>query len=161
MIARKAGVDPAMIRYYFASREELLFRGHREHPDVRGRPHPPPKANPAEQLAMLDSRHGRFRSQGALDAAADDRGSGRGEIAGVRKRVRELNTHGRRGYAKYLTRANRTRSCPPTRCCSTSPSSAWRNSSSRAQPMILPLLPEKTSADELAERYKAFIVKWC
>src|SRR6185369_10441269 len=25
LIARKAGVDPALVRYYFANREELLF----------------------------------------------------------------------------------------------------------------------------------------
>ena len=50
MIARKAGVDPAMVRYYFASREELLFAVIENILMTWGATHPPPKGTPSEQL---------------------------------------------------------------------------------------------------------------
>src|SRR5581483_5205572 len=50
MIAREAGVDPAMVRYYFASREELFLAVTENIVLTWVAGHPPPVAPPAERL---------------------------------------------------------------------------------------------------------------
>src|SRR5512139_2085590 len=51
MIARKAGVDPARVRDYFSSREELLFAVVENIVKRWTATHTPPNGAPAEQLA--------------------------------------------------------------------------------------------------------------
>ena len=59
LIARKAGVDPALVRYYFSNREELLFAVIEHIIGTWAETHPPPDAPPQKKLSahiadMLD-----------------------------------------------------------------------------------------------------------
>ncbi len=72
-IARKAGVDPALVRYYFKNREQLLLAVIENILDNWNAAHPAPAASPAARLAtqvgdMLD-----FSPRRTLHAAPDDR----------------------------------------------------------------------------------------
>jgi AcrR family transcriptional regulator len=159
MIARKAGVDPAMVRYYFASREELLFAVVENILTTWGATQTPPKGTPAERLAgwvrgMVDfARNTRSMQRLMLEECAE------AKSPTVRKRVRELNAAAIRGYAKLLDPGEREplEAADPLLLYIAIIGMAEFFAS--AQPMILPLLPGKTSADKLAERYKAFVVK--
>src|SRR6478736_1881639 len=51
VIARKAGVDPALVRYYFSNREDLLLEVIKHILGTWAATHPPPDAPAAEQLA--------------------------------------------------------------------------------------------------------------
>ena len=72
-IARSAGVDPALVRYYFGSREELLLAVIEDILATWKFTHPPPAEGPAAKLAGFVRDMTGFRAECALDAAADDR----------------------------------------------------------------------------------------
>src|SRR3982750_2873611 len=57
-VARRANADPALVRYYFGNRENLLFEVAKEIGEEANRP-PPDDGDPLELLA--DMIHGTFR----------------------------------------------------------------------------------------------------
>lgn len=158
LIARQAGVDPALVRYYFSSREELLFAVVEDILGTWTATHLPPDAPPAGQLAswirgMVDFA-GRFRSMQRLmiEECAE------AKSPEVRKRVRELNAMAVAGYARLLDQGKSERLEPVDPLLFYIALIGMAEFFFAAQPMIQPLLPQRTSPAELAERYKDFIV---
>jgi TetR/AcrR family transcriptional regulator len=159
MIARQAGVDPAMVRYYFASREELFLAVTENIVTTWVAGHPPPVAPPADRLAshiagMVDfARTARSMQRLMIDECAE------AKAPEVRKRVQELNEMAVQGYARLFD-ANQ-----PDPLVRVDPLLAFiaiigmSEFFVAAQPMIVPLLPRKMSPDELAGRYKKFLIK--
>src|SRR5512139_2849893 len=90
-IARSAGVDPALVRYYFSSREELLLAVIEDILANWQFTHPPLTAGPAAKLAgivrdMLDfALNVRSMQRLMIDECASCKSPE------VRRRVRELN----------------------------------------------------------------------
>jgi AcrR family transcriptional regulator len=159
MIAKQAGVDPAMVRYYFASREELFLAVTENILMTWVASHPAPVAPPAERLAsyvagMVDfARSARSMQRLMIDECVE------AKAPEVRKRILELNAMAVQGYTRLFD-ANQ-----PDPLESVDPLLAYiaiigmSEFFVAAQSMIVPLLPQKTSPDELAERYKKFLVK--
>lgn len=157
LIARKAGVDPALVRYYFGNREELLFAVVEHIIATWTATHPPPDAPPAERLSahiadMFDfSRRVRSMQRLMIDGCAEAR------TPSVRARVRELNSDAVRNYAQYLH--------PDGDDVESSPDPLFMYIAViglcefffAAQAMILPLAPKHLDAGELARRYETFI----
>ena len=99
LIAREAGVDPALVRYYFGNRENLLFEVAKQIGAEANRP-PPDEGDPLELLA--DMIHNTFRFTRSakhmqrlmieeLDSATS---------AEVREKMREWNRQPLSNYAK-------------------------------------------------------------
>jgi TetR/AcrR family transcriptional regulator len=159
MIARKAGVDPAMVRYYFSSRAELLFAVIENILTTWMATQAPPAGTPAEQLAawirgMVDfARTTRSMQRLMIDEGAESKSPT------VRKRVLELNANAVAGYAKLLDPREREPLEAEDPVLLYIAIIGMAEFFVAAQPMILPLLPAKTSPEELAERYKAFVVR--
>jgi AcrR family transcriptional regulator len=159
MIARKAGVDPAMVRYYFSSRPELLFAVIENILATWMTARAPPSGTPAEQLAswirgMVDfARTVRSMQRLMIDECAESKSPA------VRKRVRELNAAAIAGYAKLLDPGQREPLEAADPMLLYVAIIGMAEFFMAAQPMILPLLPAKTSPDDLVERYKEFVVK--
>ena len=159
MIARKAGVDPALVRYYFSSREELFLAVAEDIVTTWVARHPPAQAPPAEKLAtavsqMVDfARSVRSMQRLMIDECAE------AKSPHVRHRALELNSLAVQGYAKLFDQ-NQAEPLEPVE-----PLFAYvaiigmSEFFAAAQSMIVPLLPQKISADELAGRYKRFLVK--
>jgi AcrR family transcriptional regulator len=157
MIARKAGVDPALVRYYFGNRAELLLAVVEHILSSWAASHPDPDAPPAERLsahiADMFEFSSRVRSMQRLmvDELAESKSPS------VRARVRELNT----GVVKYYAQFLRPDGDNPD----TSPDSLFMHVAviglceffAAAQAMIIPMAPRDISARELAHRYKTFI----
>lgn len=158
-IAAKAGVDPALVRYYFSSREELFLAVAENIVTCWGAAHQPPAhATPAEKLAtvvgqMVDfARTVRSMQRLMIDECAE------AKSPHVRQRILELNSLAVQGYARLFDQ----KQAEPLEAVD--PLFAYvavigmSEFFAAAQSMIMPLLPQKISADELAERYKRFLV---
>lgn len=158
-IARQAGVDPALVRYYFSSRDQLLLAVIEDILNSWHASHPVQAAGPAARLAsqvgnMLEFAI-RVRSMQRLmiDECAGSRS------AQVRHRVREINAafvddlglllHPRRKMAVDSTDALFLYVSIVGLC----------EFFAASQAMIQPLAPADISADELAQRYRKFIVR--
>lgn len=159
VIARKAGVDPALVRYYFSNRDELLFAVVENIIATWTATHPDPHAPPATRLSahisdMLDfSCRVRSIQRLMIDGCAE------AKTASVRARVRELNAGAVRYYSQLLhLEGDEAES-------STEPLFMFIaviglcEFFAAAQSMILPLAPKHLDAKELAQRYEAFIRK--
>ncbi len=156
LIAREAGVDPALVRYYFRNRDELMFAVIEHIISTWVEKHPLPNAPPAEKLSahiadMLEFSC-RMRSMQRLMIDACEAKS-----PTVRARVRELNARALRTYAQFL---------PPDSDkaeASLDPLFIYIaviglcEFFAAAQSMILPLAPKDLPARELARRYETFI----
>jgi TetR/AcrR family transcriptional regulator len=158
-IARKAGVDPALVRYYFSSREQLMLAVIENIIETWTATHPTPAAGPAARLAthvgdMLDfSRKVRAMQRLMVEECAGSKS------ADVRRRVRELN-EGAVSFYRLLVHSEKHSAKNPTDplfmfvavigMC---------EFFAAAQGMIQPLAPEGVSAEELAARYKDFITR--
>jgi TetR/AcrR family transcriptional regulator len=159
MIARKAGVDPAMVRYYFASREDLLIAVVENILTTWGASRTPPQGTPEEQLAgwirgMVDfARNTRSMQRLMLEECAE------AKSPAVRKRVRELNAAAIAGYAKLLDPSESEPLGPADPLHLYIAIIGMAEFFVSAQPMILPLLPDRTNPDEFFERYKEFVVQ--
>jgi TetR/AcrR family transcriptional regulator len=159
-IAREAGVDPALVRYYFSNREELLLAVVEDILTTWTATHTPsPAETPAEQLAawirgMIDFA-GKVRSMQRLmiDECAE------GKSPEVRKRVRELNALAVAGYAKLFDQNRKDALEPADPLLFYVAIIGMSEFFFAAQPMIQPLLSKKTSTHALAERYKEFVVR--
>ena len=158
-IARKAGVDPALVRYYFKNREQLLLAVIENILDTWNASHPAPAASPATRLAtqvgdMLDfSRGVRSMQRLMIDECAASRS------AEVRRRVRDINAVKVDSFALLLHPEKATAKD------STDPLFLYIaivglcEFFAASQALIQPLAPEGVTADELAARYKKFIVR--
>jgi TetR/AcrR family transcriptional regulator len=158
MIAREAGVDPALVRYYFASRAELLIAVVEHIISTWVSAHQPPSAAPAERLAagirgMVDFAHGaRSLQRLMIEECAESK------LPAVRQRVRELNTRGVASFARCLGQDEPRPLVPVDPLLLYIAIIGMSEFFVAALPMILPLLPAKHDASKFAERYKSFIV---
>ena len=74
-IARRANADPALVRYYFGNRENLLFEVAKQIGAEANRP-PPDEGDPMRASRRYDPQHLSLHPLGQAHAAADDRGAG-------------------------------------------------------------------------------------
>jgi AcrR family transcriptional regulator len=159
MIARKAGVDPALVRYYFSSREELFLAVAEDIVTTWVAAHPPAQAAPAEKLAtavgqMVDfARSVRSMQRLMIDECAE------AKSPQVRQRALELNAHAVQAYARLFDQKQAEPLEPVEPLFAYVAIIGMSEFFAAAQAMIVPLLPVKVSADQLAERYKRFLVK--
>ena len=157
VIARKAGVDPALVRYYFSNRDELLFAVVENVISSWTTTHPPPDAPSAAKLSthisdMLDfSCRVRSIQRLMIEVCAE------AKTPSVRASVRELNSRAVHFYAQFLQlEGDDTES-------STDPLFLFVaviglcEFFAAAQAMILPLAPKHLDAKNLARRYDKFI----
>lgn len=158
-IARQAGVDPALVRYYFKSREELLLAVVEDILATWDFKLPPPSAGPAATLAahipnMLDfARQYRSMQRLMIEECANSKS------AEVRRRVRELNAGALHHYALMLHPDKVRRSNSTDALFIHVAIIGLCEFYAAAQSMIMPLVPEGTDPEELARRYKDFITR--
>lgn len=160
LIARSAGVDPALVRYYFSTREELLLAVIEDILATWKFSRPQPSAGPVVKLTAVIRDIADF----ALNVRSMQRlmieecaGS---KVPEVRRRVRELNTGVVSRWALMLH-------AEKEEGASHSTDPLFMHISiigmceffAAAQNMIMPLVPAGMSSKELAERYKEFIVR--
>jgi AcrR family transcriptional regulator len=158
-IARKARVDPALVRYYFTDRDQLLLAVMEDIINSWTASHPVPAGEPAEQLAghvgnMLDfARRVRSMQRLMIDECAGSRSPE------VRRRVRDINATFVDSLALLLQPGKQQ----PREA--TDPLFLYVSIVglceffAAAQAMILPLAPAGVDADELAARYREFIIR--
>ncbi|RYG86160.1 TetR family transcriptional regulator [bacterium] len=156
LIARKAGVDPALLRYYFKSREYLLLAVV-ESILADWAAHPAPDQSPADQLSnhlanMLEfSRNVRSMQRLLVEECAESKS------AAVRARVQELSAQVVDQLAGLLR--------PDGKAEARSAEALFLHVAmigicefyAASQAVILPLAPKGMTADELASRYDTFI----
>jgi AcrR family transcriptional regulator len=157
LIARKAGVDPALVRYYFTNREELLFAVIEHILATWEAAHPAPDAPPAEKLSahiadMFDFSC-RVRSMQRLMVEE----CAQAKSPAVRARVRELNAGAVRRYARFLHLEGPGDESSPDPLFAHIAIIGLCEFFAAAQAMILPLAPKHMDAAELAHRYELFI----
>jgi AcrR family transcriptional regulator len=158
-IARAAGVDPALVRYYFSSREELLLAVIEDILSSWTSAHPPVPGEPAENLAalvrdMLEfALHVRSMQRLMIDECAS------AKSAEVRRRVRELNAGAVSRHALLLHSGRKAQVAATDPLFMYVAIIGMCEFFAAAQPMIAPLVPEGVSHDELVRRYKEFIVR--
>jgi TetR/AcrR family transcriptional regulator len=159
LIARKAGVDPALVRYYFANREELLFAVIEHILATWEATHPAPDAPPAEKLSahiadMFDfSCRVRSMQRLMVEECAE------AKSPAVRARVRELNAGAVRRYARFLHLEGPEGESSPDALFAHVAVIGLCEFFAAAQSMILPLAPKHLDAAEIARGYKLFIRK--
>ena len=159
LIARKAGVDPALVRYYFHSREELLIAVVEHIIGTWISSHQLPDAPPAQRLSahiagMLDfSCRVRSMQRLMIDGCAEARSSA------VRERVRQLNAQAVRLYAEFLHLQGDAAETSPDPLFLFISVIGLCEFFAAAQPMILLVAPRHLDATQLAQRYKTFICK--
>lgn len=158
-IARQAGVDPALVRYYFRSREELLVAVIEDILANWQFAHPPPTSGPAARLAahvpnMLDfALEHRSMQRLMIDEC------GTSKSAEVRRRVRELNAGALHHYALLLHPERETSSSATDPIFMHVAIIGMCEFFAASLPMIMPLVPNGIGTDELVRRYKQFIVR--
>ncbi len=151
LIARKAGVDPALVRYYFSNREELLIAVIEHILGTWAARHPLPDAPPAQQLSahiagMFDfSCRVRSMQRLMIDGCAE------AKSPAVRARVRELNADAVRHYAQFLHLEGEEAEASPDPLFMHVAIIGLCEFFAAAQAMILPLAPQHLSAAELAQ----------
>jgi AcrR family transcriptional regulator len=157
LIARKAGVDPALVRYYFANRERLLLAVIEqliEHGDPRGPADSPPVEQLTSYLSNMLGFSRRVRSMQRLmveECAV-------AKTPEVRARILELNARAV-GYFAALLRndGGADADLPPDAVFLHVAIIGMCEFFAAAQPMILPLAPKGTSPAEFARLYESFI----
>jgi len=157
-IAKKAGVDPALVRYYFRNRAELVLAVIEYLLANWNHTHQLPASNNADRISvhignMLDfSRRVRSMQRLMIDECAES-----GDPA-IRKRVRDMNMAVVRFYAEMLhVDADEERTSPIPLFVHVATIGLCEFFSA-AQSMILPLAPARMGKEQLAEKYKEFIV---
>lgn len=156
-IARRANADPALVRYYFGNRENLLFEVAKQIGEQSNRPLPP-----GDPLALLeDMIRGTFRFTRSakhmqrlmieeLDSASSPE---------VREKMREWNRNPVANYARILEfdeKGELREFDPFFMYLAVVGISDFFVSGA---PLIELLLPAGTSKDELAKRYEDFVVR--
>jgi TetR/AcrR family transcriptional regulator len=159
LIARKAGVDPALVRYYFPNRDELMFAVVEHIITTWVAKHPDPEAPPAEILsthvaAMLEfSCRARSMQRLMVDGCAESKSPS------IRARVRDLNSDAVRYYARLLHLEGDEAEASPDPLFMYVAVIGMCEFFAAAQAMILPLAPKHLDAPKLAQRYETFIRK--
>jgi TetR/AcrR family transcriptional regulator len=157
LIARKAGVDPALVRYYFSNRAELLLAVVEHILSTWAASHPDPDAPPAERLSahvadMFDfSRRVRPMQRLMIDELSE------AKSASVRARVRELNVGAVKYYSQFLRAGGDKAEASPDSLFMHVAVIGLCEFFAAAQAMILPLAPRHLDGKELARRYETFI----
>lgn len=157
-IAREAGADPALVRYYFGTRENLLFEVAKQIGAEANRP-PPDEGDPLELLAEMIHNTFRFTRSAKhmqrlmieeLDSASS---------AEVRDKMREFNRHPLLNYEKLqeLDQGSTLRPFDPLfmHLAVVGISDFFV----AGAPLIKLLVPPSTDMDELARQYEAFVVR--
>ena len=150
-IARSAGVDPALVRYYFSSREELLLAVIEDILANWQFSHPPVAAGPLAKLAsdvrdMVDfALNVRSMQRLMIDECASS------DSAEIRRRVRELNTGVVSRYALMLHAEKSSTSATDPLFMHVAIIGMCEFFAA-AQAMIMPLVPDGIDAAELATR---------
>jgi AcrR family transcriptional regulator len=159
MVAREAGVDPALVRYYFASRAELIVSVVEHIVTSWVASHQPPaNASPADRLAavirgMVDfARSVRSMQRLMIEECAESK------QPGVRRRVRELNAKALENYARIFAQDQPGALVPSDPLLVYVAIIGMSEFFEAAQAMILPLLADREDPAALEERYKDFIV---
>jgi AcrR family transcriptional regulator len=158
-IARKAGVDPALVRYYFKSRDTLLLAVIEDILNSWNASHPVPAAGPAARLAtqvgyMLEfALRERSMQRLMIDECAKSRS------VEVRRRVREINAAfvDNLGLMLHPEKSSSRVSTDPLFLYVVVIGLCEFFAASQA--MILPLAPDGISPEELTARYKKFITQ--
>jgi AcrR family transcriptional regulator len=156
-IARAAGVDPALLRYYFADREELLLAVIEliletwiaAHP-VRGAS---PPENIAKQIGYILEFSSRYRSMQRLmiDECAQ------AKSAEVRRRVVEMNAVAIHHYARLLGLGAKAEAKSLEPLFMHVAIIGMCEFFLAAQPWVRPIAPAELSTAQLTERYREFI----
>lgn len=157
-IARKAGVDPALVRYYFANRGVLLLAVIEHIIETWEHTHPLPTTNSIDKISvhianMLDfSRQVRSMQRLMIDECAE------AKSPAVRKRVQELNEEMVKFYASILHMTEEQARASPEPLFMFISIVGLCEFYAAAQPMILPLAPGRMGKEKLAAKYKDFII---
>jgi AcrR family transcriptional regulator len=157
-IARRANADPALVRYYFGNRENLLFEVAKQIGAEANRP-PPDEGDPIELLA--DMIHNTFRftrsakhMQRLMIEELDSASS-----AEVREKMREWNRQPLSNYAKLqeLDEDGNLRKFDPLfmHLAVVGISDFFASGA----PLIELVAPPDTDMDELQRAYEAFVVE--
>lgn len=156
-IARRANADPALVRYYFGNRENLLFEVAKQIGEESNRPLPP-----GDPLVLLeDMIRGTFRFTRSakhmqrlmieeLDSASSPE---------VREKMREWNRNPVANYARILEfddKGELNAFDPFFMYLAVVGISDFFVSGA---PLIELLVPSDTSKDDLARRYEDFVVR--
>lgn len=156
-IARHANADPALVRYYFGTRENLLFEVAKQIGEEANRPLPP-----GDPLALLeDMIHGTFRFTRSakhmqrlmieeLDSASSPE---------VREKMREWNRNPVANYARILEfdKKGELREFDPIFMYLAVVGIS--DFFVAGAPLIELLVPPGTNKDDLAKRYEEFVVR--
>ncbi len=157
LIAREAGVDPALVRYYFKDREQLLLAVV-ESILADWAAHPASDAAPAAQLGkhlanMLEfSRSVRSMQRLMVEECAE------AKSPSVRARVQELTGLVVQQLAGLLRADGKTAERSPDALFLHVAMIGLCEFFAASQAVILPLAPKGMSATELASRYEKFIL---
>jgi TetR/AcrR family transcriptional regulator len=159
LVARKAGVDPALVRYYFANREELLFAVIEHILATWEATHPAPDAPPAEKLSALVADMFEFSCRVRSMQRLMVQECAEAKSPTVRARVRELNSVAVRRYARLLHLEGPGAEASPDALFAHVAVIGLCEFFAAAQAMILPLAPKHLNPEELAHEYELFIRK--
>lgn len=156
-IAKRAGADPALVRYYFGNRENLLFEVAKQIGEPANRP-PPDDGDPLEVLA--DMIHGTFRFTRSakhmqrlmieeLDSATSPE---------VREKMREWNRQPIENYRRIqeLDRDGVLREFDPLFMYLATVGIS--DFFATGAPLIELVVPPGTDMAELGRKYEAFVV---
>jgi TetR/AcrR family transcriptional regulator len=157
LIARRAGVDPALVRYYFGNREELLIAVVEHILTTWAATHPPPDAPPAERLSSHVGDMFEFSCRVRSMQRLMIEGCAEAKTPSVRARVRELTGPALQRYAKFLHLEGDQADSSPDPLFMHVAIIGLCEFFAAAQAMILPLAPKHMDAKELARRYETFI----
>jgi TetR/AcrR family transcriptional regulator len=157
-IARRAGADPALVRYYFGNRENLLFEVANQIGAEANRP-PPDEGDPIELLAEMIHSTFRFTRSAKhmqrlmieeLDSATSP---------AVREKMREWNRQPLSNYAKLheLDAGAKLREFDPLfmHLAVVGISDFFASGA----PLVELLVPDGTDMDELGRQYEAFVTR--
>ncbi len=158
LIARQAGVDPALVRYYFSNRDHLMLAVI-EQLIADGDPRPSSDLTPAQQLSTYLDNMFRFSTRvRSMQRLMVEEGAS-AKTPEVRARVRELNTQAVNHIAGLLRVGPTDNGAPPEAVFLYVAVIALCEFFAAAQPMIMPLAPKGTSSTEFARQYEGFIRK--
>jgi AcrR family transcriptional regulator len=157
-IAKRANADPALVRYYFGNRENLLFEVAKQIGAEANRP-PPDEGEPVELLA--DMIHNTFRftrsakhMQRLMIEELDSASS-----AEVREKMREWNRQPLSNYARLqeLDAEDELRKFDPLfmHLAVVGISDFFASGA----PLVTLLVPPGTDMDELGREYEAFVTR--
>jgi AcrR family transcriptional regulator len=156
LIAREAGVDPALVRYYFTSREHVMLAVV-ESILADWAAHPSPDQTPVAQIEMHLSNMLRFsRSVRSMQRLMVEE-CAEAKSPAVRARVQELNMQVLQQLSGLFSVEGKTDARIPDALFMHIAMIGLCEFFATVQAVILPLAPKGTSPTELAASYEKFI----